>query len=151
MPASMRTVHRTVISCGMMHKNALITGLNPAMRVHIRIAYIQSYSLLSAMTGSFLDATLAGIRPATSVRRTLIAINMTAPCHGSEATPEIPVSCLMTILIGISRSNVMRIPSEPDTRPTIIVSALNTLETSRLEAPILLNIPISLVLSRTDI
>ena len=45
----------------------------------------------------------------------------------------------------------MRIPRDPETSPTIMVSALNTLETSRLEAPILLNIPISLVLSRTDI
>ena len=35
-------------------------------------------------------------------------------------------------------------------KSTIIVSALNTLEISCLEAPILLKIPISFVLSRTD-
>ena len=41
-------------------------------------------------------------------------------------------------------------PSAPETKPSISVSALNILETSFLEAPILLNTPISLVLSSTE-
>ena len=43
------------------------------------------------------------------------------------------------------------IPINPATNPIISVSALNTLETSFFDAPILLNIPISFVLSKTDI
>ena len=43
------------------------------------------------------------------------------------------------------------IPSNPAAAPIIKVSALNTLDISFLEAPILLKIPISLVLSKTEI
>jgi hypothetical protein len=42
------------------------------------------------------------------------------------------------------------IPSAPATKPSISVSALNILEISFFDAPILLSMPISLVLSRTE-
>ncbi len=53
--------------------------------------------------------------------------------------------------IGIFNKTVIPIPNAPAVKPTINVSALNTLEISFLEAPIALKIPISFVLSRTDI
>ena len=56
----------------------------------------------------------------------------------------------MIMLIGMLSRSVKPIPIIPATSPTIIVSALNTLEISCFEAPILLKIPISFVLSRTD-
>ena len=45
----------------------------------------------------------------------------------------------------------MIIPNTPADNPTINVSALNTLDMSFFDAPIALSIPISLVLSRTEI
>ena len=70
---------------------------------------------------------------------------------GNEDTPEIPTNPLIIKLIGIFKSNVTPIPIAPEVKPTINVSALNTREISFLEAPIALKIPISLVLSRTEI
>ena len=48
-------------------------------------------------------------------------------------------------------NNVTTIPKIPAINPTINVSALNTLDISFLDAPIALKIPISFVLSNTDI
>ena len=56
----------------------------------------------------------------------------------------------MTAFIGIIRRSVTIIPIAPETKPTMSVSALNTIEISCFDAPILLNIPISFVLSRTE-
>ena len=57
----------------------------------------------------------------------------------------------ITLLIGMLRSIVTPIPISPENRPIINVSALNTLEISFFEAPMLRRIPISFVLSRTEI
>ena len=48
-------------------------------------------------------------------------------------------------------SIVTTIPNTPATKPSINVSALNIFETSFLEVPIALSIPISFVLSKTEI
>ena len=56
-----------------------------------------------------------------------------------------------TKLIGIFKINVITIPIIPEVKPMIKVSALNTREISRLEAPMARKIPISLVRSRTEI
>ena len=57
----------------------------------------------------------------------------------------------MIFVIGILSNMVTPIPNNPAINPTIKVSALNTLDISFLEAPIALKIPISFVLSNTDI
>ena len=97
-----------------------------------------------------MAASFAGISPAINVRNILIIIRITPPATGSCATFEISVRCLITALAGIHNSSVTTIPSAPETKPSISVYALNILETSFLEAPILLNTPISLVLSSTE-
>ena len=81
----------------------------------------------------------------------LIAINIIAPATGSFDTPEIPDTAFIIAFIGIFNNIVTIIPIAPAPNPTITVSALNTLEISFLDAPILLRIPIYLVLSRTEI
>ena len=101
------------------------------------------YSERSASTGSFFAAKRDGIRPATNVRNMLIATRIIAPSHGSAAIPEIPVYAWMITFTGMVRSSVIPIPIIPAAKPTINVSALNTLEISRLEAPMLRRIPIS--------
>ena len=97
-----------------------------------------------------MAATLDGINPAIKVSSILMITRMTAPPAGREATPEISAIDSIIILIGIFSSMVMIIPKAPATKPTIKVSALNTWEISRLEAPMLRKIPISFVLSSTD-
>ena len=57
----------------------------------------------------------------------------------------------MELFIGNVNNTVIPIPIRPDINPTIKVSALNTLEISFLDAPMALNIPISFVLSNTEI
>ena len=54
-------------------------------------------------------------------------------------------------LIGISSNSVTAIPIAPAVKPTMVVSALNTFEISRFDAPIERRIPISLVRSSTEI
>lgn len=109
------------------------------------------YSLLSATTGSFLAATLAGISPAINVSSMLIRTSAAAPTGGSADTPEISEKCSIIRFMGILSSMVTRIPIMPATNPTISVSALKTREISRFEAPIERSIPISLVRSSTEI
>ena len=109
------------------------------------------YSLLSATTGSFFEAILEGIRPATKVSTILIITRMIAPFVGSFATSAIFVRCSITAFIGIVSSSVVPMPIAPETKPTISVYALNTLEISFFDAPFARRIPISFVLSRTEI
>lgn len=97
---------------------------------------------------TFFAAKRDGIRPATNVRNMLLQRGLTAPSHGSAAIPEIPVYAWMITFTGMVRSSVIPIPIIPAAKPTINVSALNTLEISRLEAPMLRRIPISLVRSK---
>ena len=103
------------------------------------------------MTGSFLLASREGISPAISVKHIEIAMRMSAPCHGSAATLDMPASEWIIRLIGMSRSIVTQIPITPAAKPMMSVSALNTRDTSRLDAPRARRTPISLILSRTEI
>ena len=109
------------------------------------------YSTLNDSTGSFLLAILAGIKPAIIVKTTLITTNIVPPTQGKLLIPLTPAIACIIRFIGIFNNNVIPIPSNPATKPIIKVSALNTLEISFLEAPIALKIPISFVLSSTDI
>ena len=109
------------------------------------------YSVLSASTGSLFAATFAGNSPAIRVRSMLIITRITPPCQGSLDIFAISVRCSMIMFIGMFSSKVTIIPIAPAENPTISVSALNTLEISRFEAPIARRIPISFVLSRTEI
>ena len=98
------------------------------------------YSVLKAFTGSLLLAILDGINPAIIVRNILINTNIIPACQGKNASTLTPVTDIIILLIGIVRSIVTPIPINPDTKPVIKVSALNTLEISLFEAPIALKI-----------
>ena len=72
---------------------------------------------------------------------------------GTGRTAErllIPVILCRIAFIGIHRRYVTPVPIIPDMNPMITVSALNMLDTLPLEAPIALSMPISLVLSWTE-
>ena len=58
--------------------------------------------------------------------------------------------CITRLIIGIN-ANVIPIPNKPLSNPIINVSALNIDEIFFLDAPIALKIPISFVLSSTEI
>ena len=81
----------------------------------------------------------------------LIITKMIPPVIGNDATPDIPATAFIIMFAGIHSNNVIPIPNNPATNPTINVSALNTLDMSLFEAPIALSIPIYFVLSSTDI
>ena len=114
-------------------------------------SYINFYSVLNAFTGSLLLAIFDGINPAIIVRNILISTRIIPATHGKKALTFTPVTDFIILFIGIVRSTVTPIPISPAINPVINVSALNTLYISFLDAPIALNIPISLVLSNTDI
>ena len=80
------------------------------------------YSVLSAITGSFLAAIFEGNNPATSVKTTLITTNTNATPGSRMAAPEIVVSNSIIRFIGIRRSRLRPIPIRPAQRPTIKVS-----------------------------
>ena len=110
------------------------------------------YSLLSANTGSFLAAFFDGIIPPINVKITLNIIRTIAAGIGNTAVISgFPVTACITAFIGIINNKDTPIPITPANNPTINVSALNIDEILRFEAPIALNIPISLVRSNTDI
>ena len=96
-------------------------------------------------------AILDGIKPAIIVSVILIITKMIAPLTGNIAILEMFANSLIIMLIGIFNSRVTSIPNTPEIKPSINVSALNTLDISFLLAPIALKIPISFVLSNTDI
>ena len=106
------------------------------------------YSLLKATTGSFFAALLDGIIPAISVRIILMHTSTTATDKGRYAlSPAIPVTCCITLLIGMHQSTVTITPNTPEVKPIITVSALNMLDTLCFDAPIARSIPISFVRS----
>ena len=110
-----------------------------------------NYSVRSATTGSFFAALLDGISPEKRVKNTLIATSISAAPMGKDAFRfAIPVSAWSTRLIGMQVRYVKRIPMRPDARPMMMVSALNMLDTSLFDAPIARRIPISFVLSCTE-
>jgi len=92
------------------------------------------YSVLSESTGSFLLATLDGIRPAIVVRIMLINIKIIAPSKGKTLILDTPATLLIIKLIGMFNNIVVIIPITPATKPTIKVSALKTRDTSFLLA-----------------
>ena len=63
-----------------------ITKLDLMQDIRGAVDAAMAYSLRRASTGSLRLAALEGMRPARNVRNTLMAIRMTAACHGSEAT-----------------------------------------------------------------
>ena len=109
------------------------------------------YSLLNATTGSFFDAIFDGTSPAIKGRNILISTSITPACHGRFAICSISNPFFTTMLIGIQINKDTPIPMIPDTNPSIRVSALNTRDTSFFDAPTARRIPISFVLSRTEI
>ena len=74
-----------------------------------------------------------------------------APFIGNLAILLIFTVFFIIIFIGIFNNTVTRIPNIPAAAPSINVSALKTREISFLDAPIALKIPISFVLSTTEI
>ena len=110
------------------------------------------YSARSDSTGSFRAAIPEGIKPAVSVKTTLMIISVTAAPTGKVALTikEVNRWC-SSRLIGIRSNAVIPIPRSPAVSPTIKVSALKTLDISFFEAPIARRIPISFHLSRTDL
>lgn len=113
--------------------------------------FVNIYSVRRASTGSFFDAIRAGIKPAINVRTTLITINAILLTNGNDARPDTPVKALSMALIGSVNNKAINIPNTPATNPIMVVSALNTFDTSRLLAPTERNTPISLVLSITEV
>ena len=109
------------------------------------------YSVLNASTGSFLLAIFAGINPAIIVKNILINTSINPATGSNVALIATPDRLYIKLFIGIVRSTVIPIPKSPAINPTINVSALNTFDISPLDAPIALSIPISFVLSNTDI
>ena len=135
-----------------MKKNFLFLIILYSTFVFFTRPICNSYSLLSANTGSFFAACFDGINPPIRVRITLKTTNMIALFVGSTALIAIfPVKEWMIELIGILRSIVMAIPSTPANKPTINVSALNIEEIFFLDAPMALSTPISFVRSNTEI
>ena len=63
----------------------------------------------------------------------------------------IPVIVFRIIFNGTLINEVTKIPIPPEQNPKVIVSALNKVKMSLFEAPRLLKIPISLILSNTEI
>ena len=106
-------------------------------------AHIFFYSVLNASTASFFAAILEGIIPAISVSVTLNKISSRLALIGSAAKLLTPVKDFIILFAGNINKLVIKIPREPESRPTITVSALNTLDISFLLAPILFRIPIS--------
>ena len=86
------------------------------------------------------------------VRIMLMIIRTIAPLTGSLALKIlIPVRLCNIRLMGRSNSSVKPMPIRPAPKPTIMVSALKTLAISFFDAPMERRIPISFVLSSTDI
>ena len=82
----------------------------------------------------------------------LMSTSNTAPRSGRRAPMLVkPESERMIMLTGTVRISVTRIPSIPAIKPTMSVSARNTCDTSRFDAPMARRIPISLIRSNTEI
>ena len=96
-------------------------------------------------------AILAGIKPPIIVKITLRITKTNPATNGTDVVIITPVNAKIILFIGNVRSTVMPIPITPAISPTIKVSALKTLDISFFDAPIALKIPISFVLSSTEI
>ena len=93
-----------------------------------------------------------GMRPAIKVKNILMSTKTNDATKGSSAPIfVIPDRLRIIMFVGMQRRRVVPIPIIPAAKPMTRVSALNTREISFLEAPIARSIPISFVLSRTEI
>ena len=84
----------------------------------------------------------------------LMPTSINAGMKGTDALIAIPSVSPMELIIafaGMHNSIAAMIPIIPDNAPIINVSALNTCAMFPLDAPSALNMPISLVLSKTEI
>ena len=95
-------------------------------------------------------AILAGIKPEIVVKIILNNTKNIAAFKGKYVVTTVPVIFKINELIGNVSRTVIPTPINPAKKPSIIVSALNILEISFLEAPIALKIPISFILSSTE-
>ena len=110
------------------------------------------HSDLSAATGSFFAAIREGMMPAISVKTMLIRTSIMPARHGRTAVSvSMPVSDRTIRFSGMHNSIYAIIPIAPAQKPIISVSALNTDEISRFDAPMERRIPISFVRSSTEI
>ena len=111
-----------------------------------------SYSVLKAITGSCLEAFLAGISPPINVNIMLKIISVTPPNNGRFALILILLvnECIIEFIIGINE-RVNPIPIKPESKPIIKVSALKIEDIFFFDAPIERKMPISFVLSKTEI
>ena len=103
------------------------------------------------MTGSFLDAICEGMSPEMKDKIIEIKIKLIAVTTSSFTNPEMPVKLTKIMFKGILIKEVNKTPIKPAQKPKVIVSALNKVKISLFEAPKLRSIPISLVLSSTEI
>ena len=110
------------------------------------------YSLLNAITGSCLLAFLDGIKPPIIVSIVARIINIIEALGTRVALilGLLVAVWIIALIIGIN-ARVIPTPNNPLKSPIINVSALNIDDIFFLDAPIARNIPISLVLSRTEI
>ena len=88
--------------------------------------------------------------PAINVKNMLITTSAIPPIQGSFDSPLTSVRDLIMRFIGMFSKSVIMIPRAPAIKPIVMASALNTCEISFFEAPIARRIPISFVLSRTE-
>ena len=109
------------------------------------------YSVRRAVTGSFFAAIRLGATPATSDRTTEMSTRPTPAATGTAARFATPATCSIIMFTGISSSTVTTMPSTPDTKPMMKVSAVKIRLTSRLLAPMERRMPISFVRSSTEI
>ena len=103
--------------------------------VEIGPCVLYVYSVLKAITGSFLAASRDGNRPAISVKVMLNATNAMAVGMDKLAlTLVVPTNLWITALIGLSSNNDIPTPNRPDSAPMIKVSALKTCEMLKVKA-----------------
>ena len=102
----------------------------------IHLLKFSCYSLRSDSTGSFFAAMREGMRPANIVNTIEIPMRISAASHGNCATFSTLVIFATTALIGIVARSVMAIPSTPEIKPSMAVSAVKMRRMSFFEAPL---------------
>lgn len=102
------------------------------------------------MTGSFFAAMIDGISPDTTMMTTAPAIS-TSGCHQAICnSPEMPSVAPKMRLTGYCSMSARITPSMPEKIPKSMVSTLKMLDISLFLAPSERSMPISLVLSCTE-
>ena len=93
------------------------------------------YSLRRASTGSRRLAALDGMRPAISVSTTEMHTSTAADVHGRLMMFSTAKPSSTAAFTGMETATTKAIAKRPEMRPSMKVSALKTLATLRLEAP----------------